>query len=135
VGRPEFLHAYPDTLTAAEFVNKLYENAGVNRSLTMRRKAIEALDTRTSSRGQVLLDVIENKAFKEREYNPAFVLMQYFGYLHRDADQSGYEFWLNILNNKEPGNYRGMVCSFVTSEEYQRRFSQVAPFSNAGCGQ
>ena len=106
----------------------------MNRSLTQRRNAVEALNTRTLSRGQVLLEVIGNKAFREREYNPAFVLMQYFGYLHRDVDQGGYDFWLNILNHKKPGNYQGMVCSFVTSEEYQHRFSQVVPFSNGGCG-
>jgi hypothetical protein len=82
-----------------------------------------------------LLELIESQSFKEREYNAAFVLMQYFGYLRRDPDQHGYEFWLNVLNNKEPGNYRGMVCSFITSSEYQHRFGKVATRSNADCDQ
>ena len=61
--------------------------------------------------------------------------MRYFGYLPRDADEGGYEFWLDVLNNREPGNYRGMVCAFITSVEYQKRFSSVAAHSNRECSQ
>jgi len=75
-----------------------------------------------------------NAEFRQSQYNSAFVLMEYFGYLRRDADASGYQFWLNALNNA-PGNYRGMVCSFVTSAEYQQRFSLVVAHGNAECGQ
>jgi hypothetical protein len=81
----------------------------------------------------VLVNLIEIQQFKDREYAPAFVLMQYFGYLRRDPDQGGYDFWLNVLNNREPNNYRGMVCSFITSAEYQNRFSSVVTHSNAEC--
>jgi hypothetical protein len=31
------------------------------------------------------------------------------------------------------GNYRGMVCSFITSAEYQNRFSGVVSQSNGDC--
>jgi len=34
-----------------------------------------------------------------------------------------------VLNNGDDGNYRGMVCSFITSAEYQKRFSQVVSHS------
>jgi hypothetical protein len=37
------------------------------------------------------------------------------------------------LNNREPGNYRGMVCSFITSREYQERFGVVPTRSNQDC--
>ena len=84
-------------------------------------------------RAQVLLGMIEIKELKDREYNPAFVSMQYFGYLRRDPDEGGYQFWLNVLNTREPGNYRGMVCSFVTSREYQERFSPAVTRSNSDC--
>jgi hypothetical protein len=132
---PEFLRAYPQSLSAEEFVNRLFSNAGVERSFTTRRQAAAGLSNNTLSRAQVLLQLIENKSFKEREYNPAFVLMQYFGYLRRDPDQGGYDFWLNVLNNREPGNYRGMICAFITSREYQERFSPIVPRSNQQCGQ
>jgi hypothetical protein len=78
-------------------------------------------------------EVIEIQAFKDAEYNPSFVLMQYFGYLHRDAEQAGYDFWLNILNNVQPNNYRSMVCAFITSAEYQRRFGQTVTRTNLDC--
>jgi len=52
------------------------------------------------------------------QYNPSFVLMQYFGYLGRDPEQGGYLFWLNVLNSQQQGNYRGMICAFITSAEF-----------------
>lgn len=87
------------------------------------------------TRAQVLLDVLEIPEFKTREYNRSFVLMEYFGYLRRDPDQGGYDFWLNILDNREPNNYRGMVCSFLTSTEYQRRFGNSVTRTNRDCGE
>jgi hypothetical protein len=60
------------------------------------------------------------------------VLAQYFNYLRREPDDSGYNFWLNILNN-QPNNFRGMVCAFITSAEYQDRFGAVRTHSNAEC--
>lgn len=61
--------------------------------------------------------------------------MQYFGYLRRDPDQGGYDFWLNVLENREPNNYRGMVCSFITSAEYQQRFGNTVTRINQDCSQ
>ena len=98
-------------------------------------QAAQEMSSQNKTRAQVLLDLIETRQFKDREYNSAFVLMQYFGYLQRDADQDGYNFWLNVLNNREPGNYRGMVCSFITSQEYQHRFGSAVTHTNAECGQ
>jgi len=63
------------------------------------------------------------------------VLTEYFAYLKRDADPAGFTFWLDLLNHDQAGNYRSMVCSFVTSAEYQKRFSTVVSRSNADCGQ
>jgi hypothetical protein len=87
------------------------------------------------SRGQIVREVAEDGAVQAAEYNPSFVLMQYFGYLHRNPDSAGYQFWLNVLNDRQPNNYRGMVCSFVTSAEHQLRFATLVSHSNADCGQ
>ena len=57
-------------------------------------------------------------------------------YLRRGSDPGGYDFWLNVLNNSgggDPGNYRAMVCSFITSREYQGRFSRVVTRTNGEC--
>lgn len=64
-----------------------------------------------------------------REFNRAFVLMQYFGYLRRDPNATpdtnygGYKFWLDKLNSFN-GDFRGaeMVKSFLVSGEYRGRF-------------
>lgn len=37
-------------------------------------------------RANVLRETIDLAEFKSREYNPSFVLMQYFGYLRRNPD-------------------------------------------------
>ena len=58
---------------------------------------------------------------------------RYFAYLQGDAKPDGFSFWVNVLNAGDPGNYRGMVCSFVTSAEYQKRFSVVVWHSNGKC--
>ena len=87
------------------------------------------------SRARVLREVIEISEFKQREYNAAFVLTQYFGYLRRDPDQGGYDFWLDVLNNRELNNYRGMVCAFLTSAEYQLRFGADVTRTNRDCAQ
>jgi Domain of unknown function (DUF4214) len=51
--------------------------------------------------------------------------MQYFGYLRRDPDPSGYDFWLSKLNQFN-GNFvqAEMVKAFITSTEYKQRFGQ-----------
>jgi hypothetical protein len=63
------------------------------------------------------------------EFNRAFVLAQYFGYLRRnpndpqDTDYTGYDFWLTKLNQFN-GNYitSEMVKAFISSIEYRQRF-------------
>jgi hypothetical protein len=132
VARDAFRQVYPDAMPADQFVNKLFESAGLIPHTGEWETYVLRLNN-GSTRAQVLSQVIETSEFKQREYNPSFVLMEYFGFLRRDPDQGGYEFWLNVLNNREPGNHRGMVCSFVTSTEYQKRFSSVVTRSNAEC--
>ncbi|MEO8433878.1 MAG: hypothetical protein ABI596_03215 [Pyrinomonadaceae bacterium] len=133
VGRSAFQQIYPVTMTPEQFVNKLFDMAGLTPFTSQRQQLANDMHG-GKTRAQVLREVIEIAAFKTREYNPAFVLMQYFGYLKREAEQGGYDFWLNVLNNREPNNYRGMVCSFITSREYQERFGMSLQRSNADCG-
>ena len=78
-----------------------------------------------SSRALVVRAIGDDAALRAAQYNRAFVLVQYFGYLQRDIDQGGYDFWVNVLNNGAPNDYRGMVCAFVSSGEYQHRFATI----------
>jgi len=83
----------------------------------------------TAGRAAALRQIAENAAFQQKEFNNAFVLMEYFGYLQRDPDAApdgnfdGYNFWLGKLNQFN-GNYiqAEMVKAFTSSIEYRNRF-------------
>jgi Tol biopolymer transport system component len=150
VQRDVFRQTFSNTLSNTEFVNKLFDTAGLTASTydTQRQQEIQATNS-GRSRALVLRDVIEIPDFKNlpdtndpryseikrtSQYNSAFVLMQYFGYLRRGIDQGGFDFWLDVVNNREPNNYPGMVCAFVTSSEYQLRFGLSVTRTNSDCG-
>ena len=140
VTRPEFIQRYQASTTAASFTDALLANivsAGVDLS-SQRTNLIARYNLGGSvneSRSLALQTATENAALGQAVYNRAFVLMEYFGYLRRDPDQGGFDFWVNVLNNRQPGNYRGMVCAFLTSVEYQRRFSPAITRSDADCAE
>jgi hypothetical protein len=133
VSRSRFTTEYPTTMSAADFVNKLSQNVGVNVLSATERDALvtQLAPTPGSStlRAQVLRAVAEDRDLDTAEKNKAFVLMQYFGYLRRnpnelqDSDYTGYDFWLTKLNN-HGGDFHAaeMVKSFIVSGEYAGRF-------------
>jgi hypothetical protein len=134
VQRPRFASAFPTSLTPAQFVDMLFMNAGITPSATDRTAAINEFGSATTTadtaaRARSLRRVAENQSLYIGEYNRAFVLMQYFGYLRRnpndpqDSDYSGYDFWLTKLNRFN-GNYIAaeMVKAFLVSDEYRQRF-------------
>jgi hypothetical protein len=137
--RVEFAQRYPASLSADSFVDALIQTVGQASGLDLRDRRDSLLAAyaggadQIHGRALVLRSLADDAGVKQAEYNAAFVLAEYFGYLRRDADQAGYNFWLNVLNNAEPNNYRGMVCSFITSTEYQTRFGSVITQSNASC--
>src|SRR6266536_4169095 len=85
-----------------------------------------------AARSRVLRRAAENSTLAQQEFNRAFVLMQYFGYLRRNPndppeptlDFQGYNFWLTKLNQFN-GNYINaeMVKAFLSSSEYRQRFA------------
>jgi len=138
-GRQEFTARYPDP---SDFVGALLQTAHnssgadvspLESNFRQEYDGCLRLGTPiTICRGRLVQEVIDYPAFSQAVFNPSFVLMEYFGYLRRNADPGGYNFWLSVLNNSG-NNYRGMVCAFITSAEYQQRFSSVTPHSNAEC--
>jgi hypothetical protein len=136
VQRSRFATAYPTTMTPAQFVDALFTNTGVTPSAAERTSVINefgaaSTSADTAARGRALRRVAENSTFAQQEFNSAFVLMQYFGYLRRnpndlqDSDYSGYDFWLSKLN-QFGGNFidAEMVKAFIASGEYRQRFGQ-----------
>ena len=84
---------------------------------------VAGLDAATLTRANVLRMISEAPEMKTRELNRAFVTLEYFGYLRRDPDTSGFNFWLNKLNAFN-GSFvdAEMVKAFLTSSEYRQRF-------------
>lgn len=79
---------------------------------------------------------INNRALIDAEYNRAFVATQYFGYLRRDSDIGGFLFWLGQVNSallRDITKQHAMVCAFITSAEYQQRFSPVVTHNDSEC--
>lgn len=138
VGQTRFLTAFPLNMSAAEFVDKLNLNAGSVLTQLQRDQLVMqlsgAIDV-TVGRAAVLRQVAENDLLRQQEFNRAFVLMQYFGYLRRnpndtpDADFSGWKFWLDKLNQFN-GNFvqAEMVKAFLNSLEYRNRFNSPTGF-------
>ena len=111
------------SLTNQQYVDALIANLGVTISPQERDALILDL-ANGSTRATVLGRLAENETFSRSEFNRAFVLMEYFGYLRRDPDTAGFNFWLNKLNQFN-GNYQNadMVKAFLASNEYRERFA------------
>jgi hypothetical protein len=136
VQRKRFTDAYSTSLTPEAFVDKLFAHAGVSPLNSDRDAAIAqfgaaASTTDVAARSRALRLVAENSTLQQQEFNRAFVLMEYFGYLQRnpndlpDTNYSGFNFWLTKLSAFN-GNYVSseMVRSFLVSSEYRQRFAQ-----------
>jgi hypothetical protein len=129
VTRTRFTTAYPAGMSPATFVDTLNTNSGNALSATERNQLVADLTGGQKTRAQVVRAVAEDSDLASAEKNRAFVLMQYLGYLRRDpnsgqdTDYSGYEFWLQKLN-QHGGDFHAaqMVRSFIVSGEYLGRF-------------
>jgi len=148
VARSAFITKYPASLaTADEFVNAVLANLqSIDVSLDSERTNLITLYNSLGRAGvmyrladdNVQTNPINNRSFIDAEYNRAFVFTEYGGYLRRDSDIPGFMFWLGHVNRaplRDIGQQHAMVCSFITSDEYQRRFSTVITHSNIECPQ
>lgn len=133
-----FTSAYPVAMNPAQFVDKFFATAGVTPADSARTAAINefglaATTPDTAARARALRRVLENSTLAQQEFNRAFVLMEYFGYLRRNPfdapertlDYTGYNFWLDKLN-RFGGNFQQaeMVRAFLASGEYRERFAR-----------
>jgi hypothetical protein len=123
VERAEFQSAYGG-LGNDSYVDTLISHTGISFSQGERDNLVDGLNKNTLTRAQVVRRIAENEQFMSAKRNAAFVMMQYFGYLRRDPDAAGYQFWLNKLN-QFGGNFEQaeMVKSFLVSGEYRQRFA------------
>jgi hypothetical protein len=133
VGRPDFVARYAG-LTNEQYVDKLFETAGLVPTQAEHDELVNGLnrDFNTcffsvgcTTRASVLRKVAERADLDRKLFDEAFVTMQYFGYLRRDPDDEGFNFWLAKLE-RFGGDFQAaeMVKAFISSDEYRRRFGQ-----------
>ncbi len=133
--RPEFQNTYGN-LSNGAFVSTLLDRYQINGISTpdpaqpdgtakvafARQTLINRLDAGTLTRAQVLRAVADSDEASAREFDNAFVAMQYYGYLRRKPEAAGYEAWLGVLRR---GDTRTMVDGFMNSAEYKLRFGRL----------
>jgi CSLREA domain-containing protein len=126
----QFVAQYPLNQNADTYVDALFASAGVAPTASERQEAINAFGAGgTAGRTAALRKVADSQTLRAAEFRPAFVLMQYFGYLRRnptdppDSNDNGYQFWLTKLNAFN-GDFvtAEMVKAFIVSTEYRSRF-------------
>jgi hypothetical protein len=127
-----------DGLSNQAFVDLLFTTTGINASASDRAALVNGLTGGTETKASVVFKVVDGtttqtggalrfdttygQAFYNKEFDDAFVFMEYVGYLRRNPDQAGYEFWLGKL--KLYGNWADaeMVLAFIRAPEYRNRF-------------
>jgi YVTN family beta-propeller protein len=128
-----------DGLSNQAFVDTLFTTTGIDASVSDRTALVNELNTAapnakssvvfkvvdgttTEPGGALVFNTTYGQAFYQKEFDDAFVFMEYLGYLRRNPDQAGYEFWLAKL--KQYGNWQDaqMVLAFISSPEYKSRF-------------
>ncbi|PYT05064.1 MAG: hypothetical protein DMF65_00985, partial [Acidobacteria bacterium] len=130
VQRQRFLNAFPFSLTNEQFVDRLNQNTGGALSQDEVNHLVAELNAGTfAGRAQVLREVADDADLQRNEFNRAFVLMEYYGYLRRnpddapDSDFRGWKFWLDKLNQSGGDFVKAeMVKAFINSDEYKHRF-------------
>ncbi len=162
VVRTEFTNKYPGSLsTAAQFVDAVLATIlsdikdanGNGVDLSSQRTALINVFNNAgggnAGRAQVMYRLanddlaggnggINNRALIDAEYNRSFVYTEYAGYLRRDSDIGGFLFWLTQVNRgalRDGNTQHAMVCSFITSAEFEQRFSQTVTHGNQDCPQ
>ncbi|HJR09125.1 MAG TPA: S8 family serine peptidase [Pyrinomonadaceae bacterium] len=137
VQRPAFKASF-DGMNSTDFVNAFMNSYALQTITTpdpqnpdrgaklvfTRASLIAGLNSGTLSRAQIVRAIADSDEVFAREYNRAYVAMQYIGYLRRDPDEGGFNGWLNYLN-ANPTDDRTMVRGFANSQEYQLRFGRA----------
>jgi hypothetical protein len=127
INRPQFQTQY-GSLSSEAYVDTLNQHAGSVLMQSERDALVNGLYSATETRATVITKIADNSTYFNNEFNGAYVLMQYFGYLRREPDQEGYDFWLFQLEHNG-ATYDQMVEAFIRPEhpEYRDRF-YVSPF-------
>jgi len=112
-------HGLDDT----QYVDRLLANAGIKLDEQERTTLISDLSSQRATRSGILLKIVDDSRFAEKENERSLVLLHYFAYLHRspgdppDHDLSGFNFWIQDLAKNR--NLATLALAFSNSIEYR----------------
>lgn len=121
--RPAFASKF-DHLDNAAFVQQLIRNAGLSLEPATEAALIDGLANGSDSRAVVLLKVVDDPQFIEKQKYRSLLTLHYFAYLQRnpddppDRDLTGYNFWLHDLEQND--STRKLATAFKDSIEHTR---------------
>lgn len=116
--RQEFKDRY-DGLSNSDYVDKILQTAGL--TVSNRDQLVDDLNNNRKTRAQVLREIVESKQSEDKFLIRGLVSAQYFGFLRRDPDTTGFNNWVATLT-ANPNDIRHMVFGFIYSTEYRGRF-------------
>ena len=90
-------------LDNAQFVELIFKNVlGHSSQTDVRNYWVGEIEAGRMTRGQVLVDLAESGAFRERSAAQVFVSTAYTEILHRTPDPAGYNYWVAQLQAGQP---------------------------------
>lgn len=119
----EFQNNFGSNLDNSQFVNRLYENILLRQPDSGGYNYWTGqLNSGSMTRPQLALAFLQSSEFQNLTaiQNRVNVSLMYFDMLRRQADQDGFNYWVNVLNSGTP--LTDVISQFLASPEYQGRF-------------
>jgi hypothetical protein len=116
----EFMNLYNQFQTGQTFVDALVQQSGA----TPAGKQALINNFASVGKAKTLRAFIEAPEVQAAFADRAFVTKLYFGFLRRDAEPGGFNFWMQQLNQSNK-NYRQLLGGFLNSDEYRFRFAMI----------
>lgn len=120
--RPEFAKLY-GSVESVQYIDRLCENAGIALDATQKDALIRGLASGQETLGSVLLRVVNDPRFVQRENSRSLVLLHYFAYLRRNPEDppdnsfNGFNFWVDDLERNH--DLDKLASAFKDSGEYK----------------
>jgi uncharacterized delta-60 repeat protein len=120
MSRQEFMDFYQGSQTGQTFVDALVQKSGI-----VPASRQQLLDNyQSAGRAATLRAFLETPEVQAAFMDSAFVSMLYYGFLRRDAEAGGFDFWMQKLGSTNHDN-RFLIGGFLQSDEYRFRFAQL----------
>lgn len=120
MSRQQFMNLYEGSRTGQTFVDALVQKSGI--APASRQQLID--NYATVGRAATLRAFLETPEVQSAFVDRAFVAMLYYGFLRRDAEAGGFDFWMQKLESTNHDN-RFLIGGFLQSDEYRFRFARL----------